>query len=143
MEPYYGPEKKIHQKAAFFGLKKNRQIDVTIPGKESLSFYEGLVRGACFALQKPKLLGLALIYTGSGIYVITRGAASTAQHHTLTTSLSLNIIAILKRKLTLESVEKVVSQTECPKLFQPGLNYHKVGGQNRPKIGLRSYLMTP
>ena len=39
-------------------------------------------------------------------------------------SLSLNIIAILKWKLPLESVEKVVSKTECPKLFQPGLNYH-------------------
>ena len=42
-------------------------------------------------------------------------------------SLSLNIIAILKWKLPLESVEKVVSKTECPKLFQPGLNYHTPG----------------
>ena len=31
---------------------------------------------------------------------------------------------ILKWKLPLESVEKVVSKTECPNLFQPGLNYH-------------------
>ena len=45
-------------------------------------------------------------------------------HWTSTTSCTLNIIAILKWKLPLESVEKVVSKTECPKLLQPGLNYH-------------------
>ena len=45
----------------------------------------------------------------------------------LSTSLSLNIIAMLKWKLLLESVEKVVSKSECRKLFQPGLNYHIVG----------------
>ena len=58
-------------------------------------------------------------------------APCTAQHQTSTTSLSLNIIAILKWKLPLESVEKVVSKTECPKLFQAGLNYHS----NRGRFG--------
>ena len=52
-------------------------------------------------------------------------------------SLSLNIIAIIKWKLTLESVEKVVSKTECPKLFQPGLNYHNLGFADE-KITTRS-----
>ena len=51
-------------------------------------------------------------------------APCTAQHQTSTTSLSLNIIAILKWILPLESVEKVVSKSECRKLFQLGLNYH-------------------
>ena len=43
-------------------------------------------------------------------------------------SLSLNIIAISKWILLLESVEKVVSKSECRKLFQLGLNYHNPWG---------------
>ena len=39
-------------------------------------------------------------------------------------SLSLNIIAISKWILPLESVEKVVSKSERRKLFQLGLSYH-------------------
>ena len=58
------------------------------------------------------------------------GAERCWLHQTSTTSLSLNIIAKTKWKLPLESVEKVASKTECPKLFQAGLNYHSLKNTN-------------
>ena len=54
------------------------------------------------------------------------GAECTTLHQTSTTTLSLNIIAILKWKLPLKSVGKGVSKSECPKLFRSRLNYHIV-----------------
>ena len=54
-------------------------------------------------------------------------------------SLSLNIKAILKWILPLESVEKVVSKSECWKLFQLGLNYHTSQGYVIPIQLVKSY----
>ena len=37
------------------------------------------------------------------------------------------------KKVLLESVEKVVSKSECRKLFQLGLNYHNSHNPSQPK----------
>ena len=57
-----------------------------------------------------------------------RGRRSSVPHALLSTKLrwplSLNIIAISKWILPLESGEKLVPKSECRKLFQLGVNYH-------------------